>query len=156
MTKTISALIDRNRVIVPLCSTKKEGVIDEMIDRLVGGAGREDLRERIRESVWRRENEISTGIGRGIAVPHAEIDEEFETSAVLGISPEGIDFDALDSAPVHVVFLLVCSTRNQPERLGVLSRLSSLFGDASVRKALRRAVSADEALGIIRDGEGEG
>ncbi|RPJ44859.1 MAG: hypothetical protein EHM19_06135, partial [Candidatus Latescibacterota bacterium] len=96
------------------------------------------------------------GIGRGIAVPHAEIDEEIDTAAVLGISPGGIDFEALDSAPVHIVFLLVSSNRREKDRLGILSRFSALFGEASVRKAIRRASTAEEAARIIRESEGEG
>jgi mannitol/fructose-specific phosphotransferase system IIA component (Ntr-type) len=156
MTTTISTLIDRTRVLLPLRSSTKKDVLDEMIAHLAAATGREDLSGRIREGVWAREREISTGIGRGIAIPHAELDEPIEAAAVLGISPSGVDFEALDSAPVHIVFLLVCSTRSQPDRLAILSRLSSLFGDASVRKALRRATSAEDVVQIIREREGGG
>jgi PTS system fructose-specific IIC component len=156
MSTTISALIGRDRVVLPLRSSTKAGVIDEMIDRLVRVEGREDLREAIREAVWARENEISTGIGRGIAIPHAEIDADFGASAVLGVHPEGVDFDALDSGPVFTVFLLTCPRSEDRARLGILSRLSRLFGEAEVRKALRRASSEDEVVAIIREHEGDG
>jgi len=124
-----------------------------MIDRWVRLSGREDLRERIRASVWEREREVSTGIGRGVAIPHAEIDADFETSAVIGISPKGVDFDALDSSPVHVVFLLVCPFREEQARLKILRGLSRLLGEASVRKALRKASSEEEIVEIVRDNE---
>jgi mannitol/fructose-specific phosphotransferase system IIA component (Ntr-type) len=153
MATTISSLIDRNRVLLPLRSSAKEDVLDEMIDRWVRLSGREDLREKIRASVWEREREVSTGIGRGVAIPHAEIDAEFETSAVIGISPKGVDFDALDSSPVHIAFLLVCPALEEQTRLKILSGLSRLLGEASVRKALRMASSEEEVVGIIRDNE---
>ncbi|MFH1681402.1 MAG: PTS sugar transporter subunit IIA [Candidatus Eisenbacteria bacterium] len=153
MATRISALIDQSRVLLPLRSTTKEDVIDELVDRWALLAGREDLRERILETIWGREREISTGIGRGIAIPHAEIDADLETSAVIGISPNGVEFDALDTAPVHIVFLLVCPARGQQARLGILSRLSRLLGEAPVRKALRRASSEEEVVGVIQRSE---
>ncbi|RPJ42924.1 MAG: PTS sugar transporter subunit IIA, partial [Candidatus Latescibacterota bacterium] len=64
MTTTISTLIDGARVLLPLHASTKEGVLDEMITRLVSAIGRPDLQSRLREEVWAREREISTGIGR--------------------------------------------------------------------------------------------
>ncbi|MFH1279946.1 MAG: PTS sugar transporter subunit IIA [Candidatus Eisenbacteria bacterium] len=156
MAASISQLIDESRVLLPLASTAKEGVIGEITAFLVRAAGREDLEGTILEGIWEREREISTGIGRGIAIPHAEIGADIETTAVIGIAPGGVDFDALDSRPVSIVFLLVVSHGNRQERLGILKSLSALFGDAEVRRALRKAASEAEVVRIIRESEGSG
>lgn len=156
MAASISDLIDESRVLLPLASTAKEEVIDEITDFLVRVTGREDLRETILRGIWEREREISTGIGRGIAIPHAEIDADIEPSAVLGIAPYGAEFDALDSRPVSIVFLLVVSHENRRERLGILKGISALFSDVDVRRALKNAKSEAEVARIIRESEGRG
>lgn len=156
MAASISDLIDESRVLLPIASTAKEEVIDEITDFLIRVTGRSDLRKTILRGIWEREREISTGIGRGIAIPHAEIDADVETSAVLGIAPYGADFDALDSQPVSIVFLLVVSHENRQERLGILKGLSGLFSDVEVRRALKKARSEAEVVRIIRESEGRG
>ncbi len=155
MAERITDLITENDVLVPLQSTTKEEVLAELTAFLAKRLGREDLVESIVAGVWEREREISTGIGRGIAIPHAEIDEEIPPSAVLGISPGGAEFEALDSQPVHIVFLLICSKSNQEVRLGVLSSLSHLFGERAVRQALRKATTPSEVIQIIEESEGK-
>jgi PTS system fructose-specific IIC component len=153
MAERITDLITEDDVLVPLQSTSKEELLDELTRFLTGRIGRNDLVEPILKGIWEREREISTGIGRGIAIPHAEIDEEIDPAAAIGISPGGAEFEALDSQPVHIVFLLICSKRNQEVRLGVLSSLSHLFGERSVRQALRKATSSDEVVKVIRESE---
>jgi len=149
----ISDLIDESRVLLPMRAGSKKDAIDELTDLLVRLEGREDLRQGILDSVWEREMEISTGIGRGIAIPHAEIDMAIGPMAVIGISPAGIDFEALDSRPVHVAFLLVVSNERPQARLSVLSRLSRLFGRRPVRHALAGAATAADVVAIIRANE---
>jgi len=155
MAERITDLINEDDVLVPLQSTSKEDLLSELTGFLVKRLGREDLTDTVLEGVWEREREMSTGIGRGIAIPHAEIDEKIPPSAVIGISPSGAEFDALDSQPVHIVFLLICSKHNQDVRLGILSSLSYLFGERSVRQALRKAASPKEVVEIIRESEGK-
>jgi len=138
MATSISQLISEDRVLLPIRSSTKKDVLTELVDFLARVSGREDLREAILDGVFEREMEISTGIGRGIAIPHAEIRAEIGPLAVIGVSPEGVDFEALDSEPVHVVFLLVCPAEARQERLSILSSLSRLFSQRSLVGELKK------------------
>lgn len=153
MAPKISELIDESRVLIPLVSRTKEDVISEVTDFLVHGRGWEHLRGTILEGIWERERDISTGIGRSIAIPHAEIGTPVEPAAVIGIAPAGVEFDALDSQPAHIVFLLVVSHENRQARLGILSCLSRMLGDEGTRRALKKATTAAEVVRIIRESE---
>ncbi|MBN1825016.1 MAG: PTS sugar transporter subunit IIA [Candidatus Eisenbacteria bacterium] len=155
MTPLLSELIGPDHVLLPLEAESKEEVLDELIRFLIRLIGREDLEEAVRKGVWAREREISTGIGRGVAIPHAELDADIEPAAVLAVSPAGVPFDALDSEPVHILFLLICSGRQPEFRLGVLSRLSGLLGDRSIRQRLRESATAEAVVDVIRDYEGK-
>ena len=155
MNTRLSDLIGSDRILLPLKAETKEEVLEELIRFLIEAIGREDLEEAVREGVWTREREISTGIGRGVAIPHAELKVDIEPAAVLALSPEGVPFDALDSEPVHILFLLISSSKDPTYRLGVLSRLSGLLGNRAIRQRLREAVTPEEAAEVIREYEEE-
>lgn len=154
MGRKISELIDRDRVLIPLEADSKEEVIEQLTRFLTRIIGREEIYDQLLKGIWKRERDISTGIGRGVAIPHTELDLDIEPAAVLAVSRDGVEFDALDSSPVHTVFLLVCSSREGEVRLGILSGLSRLFSDRSIREELRFADSADQVVDIIRKSEG--
>ncbi len=156
MATSISQLISEDRVLLPIRSSGKKDVLTEIVGFLVRATGREDLREAILEGALEREMEISTGIGRGIAIPHAEIRAEIEPLAVIGVSPEGVDFEALDSNPVHVVFLLVCPAEARKERLAILSSLSRLFCERSLVRELKKARCEADVVERIRHHEEKG
>ncbi len=154
MAKIFSDLLNASRVCLPLRSLERESVVEELTRFLAEAHGREDLAQALREGVWKRESDLSTGIGRGVAFPHAEIGIPIEPMAVIGIAPDGIDFDAPDSKPVHLFFLLVCSEESRAERLELLSKLSNVLRDPTVPKRLRAALSPEEVVEIIRSKEG--
>jgi mannitol/fructose-specific phosphotransferase system IIA component (Ntr-type) len=93
-----------------------------------------------------REDQVSTGIGHGVAIPHAYCDRIDEPVAVLGRSREGIDFEACDNAPVHFVILLLVP-KDQPHlHLQTLASIARLFSQCEVRKKLKEANSAGDLL----------
>ena len=94
---------------------------------------------------------MSTGIGFGIAIPHCSSDRLDEVVAAFGRSPGGIEFDALDNAPVKFVVLFIVPKNQFQTHLRTLASIAKFLNDRSVRESLAEANSADEILSIFRD-----
>ncbi len=156
MARQFSDLLEPSRVLLPVCSDGKEAVIEELARFLADSHGRPDLAGVVLKGVLERECEMSTGIGRGVALPHAEIEIPIEPMAVVGVAPEGIDFEAIDDEPVRILFMLVCSEQSRDERLEILSRLSTVLRDRSAPKRIWSAGTPAEVVKIIREKEGDG
>lgn len=145
----LSHVLDESVVNVHLESEDKEEVFAELVELLVR-VGRIEDRESALEAILTREDMATTGIGNGLAVPHGKCASVHSVVAALGISREGIDYDAADGGPVHVVFLVLAEAGNpapQVECLGEIARLIQIQGFS---ERLCRAESADEALAIIK------
>ena len=115
---------------VPLEAEDKEEVWEELVDLFVshsGDAGDRSVTKEIIDAVRERETKLSTGIKTGIAVPHARIASIKEICGVIGLSPEGLDYDALDGEPVHAVFLVLSPDGDCFSYLRVLRRLALLM-----------------------------
>lgn len=98
-----------------------------------------------------RESLGSTGIGQGVAIPHGKAPTVKTQAAALAISKRGVDFDALDGEPVHIVFLLVAPPDAAGNHLKALAKVSRLLKDKFFRQALKDAKSPEEILKIIRE-----
>jgi len=96
-----------------------------------------------------REQLQSTGIGDGVAIPHSALEHADAQAAALLLFPEGIDFDAIDGRPVHIVFGVVGPKRATGEHLRTLARISRLLRDEATRKKLANAESAKAAYELI-------
>jgi len=113
-------------ICVNLESEEKEEVFEELVEKVV--ALKPNLnRQNILNAIAERESLMSTGIKEGIAVPHGKLDEIDEVMGVVGISKSGIDYEALDNKPVHLVFLLLSSKDNAEFHLRVLRHLSTVI-----------------------------
>lgn len=154
MARQFSDLLDESRVLLPVRATGKKEIVDELTRFLTERHGCPELYDGLRSGVWERESDMSTGIGRGVALPHAELDLSIAPMAVVGIAPEGVEFDAIDSKPVNIFFMLVCSKENRADRLDLLSRVSRLLRDQSVPERIRSAKTPEEVVEIIRSKEG--
>lgn len=128
-------------------NTKKE-TIDRMVELMAAGGNIADL-EVYREGVYKREEEGTTGIGEGIAIPHAKTDAVKVPGLAAMAVKDGVDYDALDGEPVHLVFLIAAPDTEDNVHLEVLSRLSMLLMDDSFRDNLMKAETAGEFLDII-------
>ncbi|MBF0493630.1 MAG: PTS sugar transporter subunit IIA [Candidatus Omnitrophica bacterium] len=150
----LTDLIQLDTISVDLEADKKEGVISEMVDLLVnsGNIKKKD-RDEILEKVKEREQLGSTGIGKGIGIPHAKTSVTKKMVAAIGISKKGVDFKSLDGEPTYIFFLLAAPGDNPGPHLKVLSRISRLLDDKFIRERLRAAKNGKEILGIIRDEE---
>jgi PTS system nitrogen regulatory IIA component len=137
--------------IVPqLISTTKEDVLGELTEKLLDGHEGID-RDEVFRVLLERELLGSTGIGGGIAIPHAKLKQVGAPIVVFGRSMTGIAFDALDGKPVNLFFLLIADTNSVDQYLKLLARISRLMKDRVLRGRLLEAVDADALYEIIQD-----
>ena len=141
-------LLDEPVVKVGLESRDKEECFEEMIDLLVR-AGRISDRAAALEALRRREAKGSTGIGQGIAIPHANDASIKAMTAAMGTSPAGIEFDAIDDEPVHAVFLLLARMGDPGPHVRALAEISRLVQTPGLYRRLTEAKSPREVLDIL-------
>lgn len=101
-----------------------------------------------------REKQSSTGIGKGVALPHAHEDSIRRQILAIGISHEGIEFDSVDGEPVHVVAILGTPNKHQKQHMELLAALSRMLQNDTARQALVAARSADEVIEVFSSSAG--
>ncbi len=119
-------------------------ILSELLAPALGCEG-----EMIERLLAERERLQSTGIGDGVAIPHTSLDAAGRRAAALVVSPQGIPFDAIDGANVHIVLGVIGPKDATGEHLRVLARISRMLRDEGTRKALAHARNPTEALGVI-------
>ncbi|MCD6408667.1 PTS sugar transporter subunit IIA, partial [bacterium] len=139
-------------VIVNLKSRDKKGAIAELLSLLEKNKYIKESKK-ILETVMEREKLGSTGIGQGIAVPHAKTEQIDNLVGALGISQNGVDFDSLDGEPVYIIFLLLAPTKSIGLHLKALAKIARLLKDRVFRNALRECKTPEEAIKIIKEDE---
>ena len=136
----LSEIIPDGAISEDLQATAKEDVIKEMVNALVAaGKIQESVSKKIVKALMDREELGSTGIGSGVAVPHAKHDAITDLVCAFGRSKKGINFDALDGEPVYVVFLLLSSKSASGAHLEALAFISRLVRDDKYVRFLRDA-----------------
>jgi fructose-specific phosphotransferase system IIA component len=136
----LSEIIPEGAISDDLQATEKEEVIKEIVGTLVAsGRIQESVSKRIVKALMDREELGSTGIGSGVAVPHAKHDAITDLVCAFGRSKKGINFDALDGEPVYVVFLLLSSKSASGAHLEALAFISRLVRDDKFVRFLRES-----------------
>ena len=149
---SLASLLSAEQIIPEMKATERWSAIAELIDLPVRlGKIKPEDRESILASLKQREEMMSTGIGFGIAIPHASSDRIEEVVASFGRSSQGIEFDALDNAPVKFFVLFIVPKNQSLTHLRALASIATFFNDRSVRESLATAQSAGEILAIFRD-----
>jgi nitrogen PTS system EIIA component len=147
---TLGSLLSVDQIIPEMKSTERWAAIVELIDLLVEkGAVRKSDRESVLAALRQREETMSTGIGFGIAIPHASSNCVNEVVAAFGRSTAGIEFDSLDNSPVKFIVLFVVPKDQFQVHLRTLAAIAKFLNDKSVREQLGRAESAEEILAIF-------
>jgi mannitol/fructose-specific phosphotransferase system IIA component (Ntr-type) len=149
---SLASLLSAEQIIPEMKATERWPAIVELIDLLVSldkikGADRES----ILASLKQREETMSTGIGFGIAIPHASSDRLDEVVAAFARSTGGIEFDALDNAPVKFVVLFIVPKNQFQTHLRTLASIAKFLNDRAVRERLAGAKSAEEILSIFQE-----
>jgi fructose PTS system EIIBC or EIIC component len=144
----ITDLLTKDTIILNLEARSKESVIDELIDQL-HSAGKLKNKEEYKKAILERESQSTTGIGEGIAIPHAKTNAVSQPAIAFGRSQGGIDYKSLDGQDAHLFFMIAAYEEANNDHLATLSRLSSFLMDAAFRKQLETAVTKDEILKAI-------
>ena len=130
----------------------KQDVLNKMVDLMAKSGKIRDV-ETYRKGVFAREEEGTTGIGEGIASPHCKSDAVKAPGLAAMVVKDGVEFDALDGAPVNLLFLIAAPNTEDNVHLEVLSKLSVLLMDENFTNGLKNAKTVDEFLKVIDDAE---
>ncbi len=142
-------LLRPESVVLRLEATDKAAVLQELSGLLMADQPRQ-VQEAVLEALIHREEEASTGIGDGVAIPHARTPAIQEMRMAVGVSQEGLDFESLDGKPVYLFFLILTPASAAGLHLKLLSQLTKLLRSSELRDALRSATDADEFCRILR------
>jgi fructose-specific phosphotransferase system IIA component len=144
----IADLLSQETIKLNLESETKEDVLIEL-SNVLDKAGKLNNFDAFLEAVKARENEFSTGIGKGIAIPHAKTDAVETPSLVFAKSDEGIDFDSADKKDSHLFFLIAVPEKSSNEHLKILSKLSRSLMHDELRNNLMNASTEEEILQLL-------
>jgi nitrogen PTS system EIIA component len=147
----LTELLTPDRVLIPLSARDKSGVIAELTRHLIdrsGGSFPEVL-----GAVEEREAVLSTGIGFGVAIPHARSSAVNELTLVCGVSPEPVPYDSIDGEPVRLFFLIVGPEASAGQHVKILSRIARLVRHEDLRDRLCGAKTPDDFYNALVDAE---
>jgi mannitol/fructose-specific phosphotransferase system IIA component (Ntr-type) len=152
----LTEIVPKGAVVAPLESLDRDGAINELIGVLVSsGACDESMRDAIRLRVLERERKLSTGFGRGVAVPHAKHAGTSHVSAAVGVSQRGIDFSSPDKQPVYIVVLLLSPEQSPEDHLRAMEAVFKHLSKDSFRRLLRQAQSPEEVWDVLLSADGQ-
>jgi len=150
----ITDLLKKDTVIIDLVSSSKLEVIDELVSKL-DEAGRLQDKEQYKQAILTRESQSTTGIGEGIAIPHAKTAAVKTPAIAFGRSIKGVDYESLDGQPSHLFFMIAASEGANNAHLETLSRLSTLLMDVGFREKIMQVQTPDELIDVINEKENE-
>lgn len=140
---------------VPLAATDKRAAIDELVDVLAAAGAVRDAAE-LKAAVWQREQQRSTGIGEGLAIPHGKGAAVTRLAMAVGMPAQPIEYDSIDRKPVRLIVMLVSPPDKVTEHVQALGRLSRLMTDAAFREKTYAARSAAEMYELFHKAERAG
>lgn len=149
---TIFSLLRPETVIPNMEASDKSEVLERLVSSLKGQVSNGEL-EKIREAVFEREKIMSTGVGKGLAIPHGKAAGIEQTYAAFGMLKDAVDYEAIDDQPVNMVFLLVGPQASNSLHIKMLSRISRLMNNSDFRDRLRNCETADEIIEQFKDEE---
>ena len=135
-------------MLLPAEATTKEEILDEMVNRLVETGAVSDF-DTFREGIAKREESMSTGLGDGVAMPHAKNSAVEETSIVFAKKPEGLDFESLDGQPARLFFMIAAKDDANDTHLSILANLSKLLMNKDFTGALEVANTPESVQAVI-------
>lgn len=146
----LSELLQENTILLDIDITDKFKLIDYLIDKLgeIYHLEKSLVRE-IRDKIIAREKSMSTGLGRGVAVPHADLDGIHDTLAILGVTKKGIDFNSLDLADVRIVIVLVMPNHDFKGHILTLGGIAHLMKNQVLRHQITTLKSAESIFSCI-------
>ena len=150
----ITDLLDKRSISLDGAPKNKQEALDMAIE-LMKGSDKINDQEAYRKQVYKREEEGTTGIGMGIAIPHGKCNAVDRPGLAAMVIKDGVDFDSLDGEPVHLLFLIAAPDTEDNIHLEVLSKLSMMLMDDNFTQSLKNASSVDEFMEIINKADEE-
>lgn len=147
-------MLSKERIIINLSGSDKYDILEKLVDVAKTSEKVKDPKDLLNK-VIEREKLKSTGIGRGIGVPHAQTPAVTDVVACLGVSAQGLEFDAIDGKPVYLVFLIATKGRMDNAYLGLLSRIARLFSSEDFKRQIINSNSPEEIMSLIATREKE-
>lgn len=148
----ISEILDENVIRVDFDCKDKDDSLNKMVE-LASKSGNMIDKEKVRECVFQREELVSTGVGKGFAIPHGKTDEVKEIVAAFAVLKTPIDFDSIDLEPVRFIFLIIGKESLLNAHIKLLSRISRLMNKDEFRDKLAEAKSSEEVLKLFKEEE---
>jgi len=145
-------ILDKNSVNHSIQATTKREVMEQIAD-LMARSGKVPDKDALVRALVEREKLCSTGIGEGVAIPHAKCEGMTEMCVALALAKQGVDFDAIDKKPVTVIFGMSGPPDSPEEHIRLLSHIARLARDPEFRKALLTAPTADEVFKTLCEQE---
>jgi mannitol/fructose-specific phosphotransferase system IIA component (Ntr-type) len=131
----LKKVLSPNTVWVDLKAETKNGIIEEMVDRLVA-AGKVSDREAVLSAVFEREEKMSTGMQNGVAIPHGKTDAVKSLVAAVGLNKGGVDFDSMDGAPCTIFIMTLSPLKRRGPHMQFLAEVSRLISQPAEREKL--------------------
>jgi len=148
----LSDILKEDKIITDFKGETKEEIINELIDLFKDDDRVKDL-NKLRETVLERENIMSTGVGKGLAIPHGKTDAVKKMIAGIGILSNPIDFESLDKKPVNIIVLLVGEENAIAPHIKMLSRISRMMNKDEFREKLVKSASPKEIYKLLLEEE---
>lgn len=148
----ITDLLDARSILLDASPKSKSEALDQIVDLMVKSEKIND-KEAYRKQVYAREEESTTGIGEGIAIPHGKCEAVTKPGLAAMVVKDGVDFDSLDGEPVTLMFLIAAPNTEDNIHLDVLSKLSVLLMNEEFTESLRNAKTVEEFMNIINDAD---
>lgn len=148
----ISNLLDTDTILINLQARNKKELISQLVNNLKDKVSLEELPV-IKQAVLEREQVMSTGVGKSLAIPHAKISGIQDNLAVFARLKEPLDYGSIDNQPVEIVFLLVGGQEKASVHIKLLSKISRLMNNDTFRNQLLQAKSKEEILNIFIEEE---
>lgn len=150
----ISTHLDRSAIVKDLEVDNKKDLINKLVDLLEPKVSSDQL-DKIREAVFMREDIMSTGIGKELAIPHGKCDSLNEILAAFAVLDNKVEFGSIDNEPVKMVFLLVGPENQSSQHIKLLSRISRLMNSSAFREKLLECNDPNEIFETFKAEEKE-
>jgi len=148
----LSEMLREDTIVVGFKSTQKQNILEELID-LAAKTGKIKDRDEALKAVIDREKMMSTGLEHGIAIPHAKTNAVSEIVIAMGVSKEGVDFEAVDEKPSHIFFLLLAPENAAAANVKLLAQIARVTSNAEFRSNIIKAESPAQILEILSSEE---
>jgi fructose-specific phosphotransferase system IIA component len=148
----ISDILSTDVIAVKLDVADKDDALKKIIDLAAKSDKILDI-DKVSHTIYEREKLVSTGVGKGFAIPHGKTDSISDVVAAFAITKEPVDFDSIDGEPVRFIFLLIGKENLLNTHIKLLSRISRLMNKDEFRDRLLEADSPEEVLNIFKEEE---